>query len=100
MLHLYFMLDNTMMRTEISYRVSKGSQALLEGQPDPLPSPDRAGPLPERRAAMVAGAAKDWEAKERRKTRLAVEYMIEDITKDWSLLDLIFESDAIANFTS
>jgi hypothetical protein len=61
---------------KVSYKVSKGSQSLLEGQPDPLPSPDLAGPLPERRAAIVAGAAKDWEAKERRKTRLTVEYML------------------------
>jgi hypothetical protein len=64
------------MMVKVSYKVSKGSQSLLEGQPDPLPSPDRAGPLPERRAAIVAGAAKDWEAIERRKTRLTVEYML------------------------
>jgi len=56
--------------------VSNESQSLLEGQPDPLPSPDRAGPVPERRAEIVAGAAKDWVAKDRRKTRLAVEYML------------------------
>jgi hypothetical protein len=70
------MLEIIIVTRGVSHKSSKESQSLVLGHPEPLPSPDRSGPVPVILGIFLVGAPKDWDAKDRSARRAVMECMI------------------------